>query len=42
MGRKVQPIDLMKDRCFFDLGLDREGVMSLVRAAAELDVSLAA
>lgn len=42
MGRKTQVIDLAKDRCFFDLGLDREGVMSLVRAAAELDLSLAA
>jgi putative nucleotidyltransferase with HDIG domain len=39
LGRKVAPIDLARDRCFFDLGLDHARAMLLVRAAAELDVA---
>ncbi len=42
LGRKVTPIDLTRDRCFFDLGLDHDRVMTLVRAAAELDCRIAA
>jgi putative nucleotidyltransferase with HDIG domain len=42
LGRKVQPIDFARDRCFFDLGLDRCAAMELVRAAAEIDLALAA
>lgn len=42
LGRKVKPIDLSSDRCFFDLGLDRDRVMDLVVAAAELNLDQAA
>jgi putative nucleotidyltransferase with HDIG domain len=42
IGRRVTAIDLSRDRCFFDLGLDRDRVMELVRATAELDLRVAA
>jgi putative nucleotidyltransferase with HDIG domain len=42
IGRRVTAIDLTRDRCFFDLGLDRDRVMELVRATAELDLRVAA